>query len=119
MARQQITDRQKKITYSTTEQLTGDVWIDGKPIYRKTVDCGALPNATNKNVAHGASVDRIVNTYGVGYRSSDNFMPVIPYTALTTNQSIQVFANNVNIVLTTGINRTDVLAWVTIEYTKT
>lgn len=57
MASQQITDRQKKITYSTTEQLTGDVWIDGKPKYRKTINIGALPNNTTKTVAHYVTLE--------------------------------------------------------------
>lgn len=39
--------------YSTTEMKTGQQWIDGKEIYRKVIDTGALPNATTKNVAHG------------------------------------------------------------------
>ena len=33
-----------KDVYSTDEVKTNKVWIDGKPIYRKVVDCGALPN---------------------------------------------------------------------------
>ena len=30
-----LTDKKNNITYSTTEQLTGDTWTDGKPIYRR------------------------------------------------------------------------------------
>ena len=36
-------------TYSTTEINTGMKWIDGKPIYRKVVDFGSLPNNTYKD----------------------------------------------------------------------
>ena len=39
-------------SYSTDEVKTDEKWIDGKPIYRKTIICGALPNNTTKNVAH-------------------------------------------------------------------
>lgn len=36
------------------EYDTGKKWVDGKtPIFRKTVDFGALPNAGAKTVAHG------------------------------------------------------------------
>lgn len=40
------------ISYSTEEQDTGLTWIDGKNIYQKTVEFGALPNTTSKDVAH-------------------------------------------------------------------
>ena len=39
--------------FSTTAGQTGQFWIDGKPIYRKVVDLGALPDSTTKDVAHG------------------------------------------------------------------
>ena len=35
--------------YSTTEKIVG-TWIDGKPIYQKTVFFGGLPNNTTKQV---------------------------------------------------------------------
>ena len=38
------------LSYSTNEVKTGGKWIDGKPIYRKVVDFGALPNASEKTV---------------------------------------------------------------------
>jgi len=47
--------------YSTSEQETGWNWIDGRSIYAKTVDTGALPNAASKNVAHGITdLDHVV-----------------------------------------------------------
>jgi hypothetical protein len=39
--------------YSLAEQDTGILWHDGKKIYKKTINFGALPNAAAKNVAHG------------------------------------------------------------------
>ena len=38
--------------YSTDEVETGMYWIDGKPIYRKVINCGALPNNAAKDTAH-------------------------------------------------------------------
>ena len=35
--------------YSTSEILTSERWIDGKPIYQITVNCGSMPNATTKD----------------------------------------------------------------------
>lgn len=39
--------------YSTSEVLTNKKWIDGKPVYRKVVSLGSLPNSTNKEVDTG------------------------------------------------------------------
>ena len=44
------TEISKNRIYSTDETDTGKIWIDGKNIYRKVIDCGALPNNTVKNV---------------------------------------------------------------------
>lgn len=41
--------------YSTTEQDTGAKWIDGKAIYKKTINFGVMPNNATKGVAHGIS----------------------------------------------------------------
>lgn len=56
------------------EVLTGDTF-DGKAVYAKVIDLGALPNATTKSVAHGVSggIDFLLPTSAVvANRSSDN-----------------------------------------------
>lgn len=40
-------------TYSTTEQKTGETWIDGKPIYRKVIQLPSLPNNAEQTYADG------------------------------------------------------------------
>lgn len=43
-------------TYSTSEQLTGKFWTDGRPIYRKVIRSSVtLSTTTTSNVAHGIS----------------------------------------------------------------
>ena len=58
------------------ETLTGGKWIDGKPIYRKVIDCGALPNNTTKYVTTGLdfTVCNVVRFEGFAKntRSSDS-----------------------------------------------
>lgn len=44
----------KSDLFDTTEKVVGK-WTDGRPIYQKTVNFGALPNTTNKSVAHSIS----------------------------------------------------------------
>ena len=44
----------RRFKYSTSEQVVGE-WIDGKPIYQKTIDCGGLPNKSTKDVSIGVT----------------------------------------------------------------
>lgn len=107
-------------SYSTEEHLTGRKWIDGKPIYRKTVDCGAMPNNTTKNVAHSiTNLDEVITLSGNAKRSEGTRLP-LPFTSadnLTNN--IQVYSNDTNIVIIAGTNRSNYSGYVTLEYTKT
>ena len=68
--------------YSTKEQVIGQ-WLDGKPIYQKTINTGALPNKTTKTVAHNISnIDIVIEIRGIGIRSTTttgttaNFLPL-------------------------------------------
>ncbi len=107
--------------YSTTETVIGK-WIDGKPIYRKVVDFGALPNATTKSVNHNISnIDNWVNVSALA-SSSAGIGLCLPYTdtALAT-QSIACYATATNVKVDAGsINRSEYTKCKFIlEYTKT
>jgi hypothetical protein len=40
--------------YATGVEIdTGQIWVDGKTIFRRVINFGALPNGTTKSVAHG------------------------------------------------------------------
>lgn len=108
-------------TYSSNEIDTGKIWIDGKPIYRKVINCGALPNYTIKSVAHNISnLDFVVFLNGVSYSSTTgNYFP-LPYVADTLPATVKMWATDTNINLQTTSDRTDYTkTYVTIEYTKT
>lgn len=48
--------------WSLTEFLTGDKWIDGKPIWQKYLSLGTLPNAILATTAHGITgLDTMIN----------------------------------------------------------
>jgi hypothetical protein len=52
--------------YSTDEQLTGDLWLDGRPIYQKTIDFGLLPtSASTKTVPHNIQNLDYITSYEV------------------------------------------------------
>ena len=107
-------------SYSTEEQNTGMKWIDGKPIYQKTVNCGAT-TSRNFSVNHNISnIETVCNFWGVG--NVGNRWDVLPY---PTPDSI-TYQVRVD-VLTTGTIRFSMgsgadlysKVYVTIQYTKT
>lgn len=51
------------IKYSTNEQIVG-TWIDGKPIYQKTITGTTGSNSDPIRIAIGASVDKAINISG-------------------------------------------------------
>lgn len=108
--------------YSTSEVDTGFTWINGKHIYKKTINFGALPNATKKEVVHGISnLDYVIKIEGTCFRSSDKVTFQIgnapnPTTSIENAITIVVYPNNVEI--TTGVNRSAFNAYITLYYTK-
>lgn len=106
-------------SYSTTEVDTGATWIDGRKIYKKTVDCGIGPNNTTKSVAHGISnLRRVIRYEGCGYDSS-SCIP-LPFTSTNASAAVQVYTNSSNIYLTTGVDRSNLIeTYMTLWYTKT
>ncbi|MDR1246135.1 MAG: hypothetical protein LBK57_03805 [Clostridiales Family XIII bacterium] len=58
--------KQKKLDYSTTEVATGETYIDGKPIYRRTFT-GTMPVTaadTKARITLMSGVEMLVNVYG-------------------------------------------------------
>lgn len=115
-----------ELQYSTQEQVVG-TWVDGKPLYQKTIDCGYLLNSNRKSVPHNiANIDKIIefNAFSYAYDTlSDNayFRP-LPYLWFSDNtwqSSHALTADKTNIIIATYSDRTSEYAYVTIQYTKT
>lgn len=110
--------------YSTEEQIVG-CWIDGRPIYQKTIDCGALPNKTTKTIAHNISnIAKIIKIEGFGYNpSAASEFYSLPWVQGGTNatkaQDVSIWASNANITINAGSDYTTESAYVTLQYTKT
>lgn len=102
--------------YSTDEKVVG-MWIDGKPLYQKTIDCGALPNSSIKNVQHGIdNFGRLVNMYCVS--KHPDYQISIPYISGSYIVSIDIHGENIEIFSSLNMsNYTE--TYVTIQYTKT
>jgi hypothetical protein len=94
-----------------TEYRTIERW-NGKVVYVKLVDCGMLPNNSTKTVTHGASASQIVRCLG---QCLGNHTP-IPRD--WRGGKISIFADRINILITTNVDYSDQLAYAQIWYTK-
>lgn len=103
-------------TYSTNEIRVGE-WL-GKPLYRKVIDVGNLPNVATKDTATGLTNIICQNIYGRAYNSgSGNTIP-LPYNG-TGDGYIVISYNNNNIRVTAGSDRSSWAGYIVVEYTKT
>lgn len=119
--KRQDAESQKNLVYSQEETDTGKIWIDGKKIYRKVVDCGYLLNKNAKIVEHNIkNIDTITKIDSVGYQDNGDYLPIpYVYEEIPGQGPITLYMNKTNIIIRTYGNRTDVKALVTLEYTKT
>ena len=108
----------KPVNYSTDEEDTLLLWFDGKKIYRKVIDIGALPNRTRKQVAHGITYDTIVSLEGICSNSDNVYLP-LPAVATASEYSIELSIDDTNVVITTAQDRSAFSGYVIVEYTKT
>lgn len=103
---------------SLTEKMIGQ-WTDGKPLYQKTVNCGALPNNNDKNVPHGISnLDTIYYIQGIAVNNGVS-IPLVFAWKDNINSVASNYVDGNNIVLGAGIDRSAFTAYVTLRYTKT
>lgn len=108
-------------SYSTTEQKTPFTWIDGKPIYKKSVDFGALPNNTTKHVNHNISnFGRLVKAEAsAGVNGNWTMMPLV-FQGNQSNYNTEFQVTSTYIHMSANTDRS---SWkdciVTLWYTKT
>ena len=102
--------------YSTTETVIGTYM--GKPLYRKVVDCGALPNNTTKEILHNiANINIITKTSGTAW---DNIGTTIPLPTASLTSPVIIYVDKSKIYITTITDKsTSTNSNVTLEYTKT
>jgi len=100
--------------YSTSEVDTKVKWIDGKTIYRKTINYGTLPDTTTQFVNHNiSSLGNVIKIEG--FMTEGTVWRTLPY-ADGAFSSVYVTTTQVGIYTTA-----DMTAWsayVTLYYTK-
>lgn len=105
--------------YTADERMVGS-WM-GKPLYQRTVDCGAGPNATTKSVPCSINnLDKIVDIKGIicSISTSDIWFKQVG-NADSSPLYINIDYNNGNIRLNSGNNYSNGNVCVTLQYTKT
>lgn len=103
--------------YSTSEQDTGCKWIDGKPIYKKTVYKSSISSG-DIDTAHGISNISKVIKHEAFYVTSGSYkqLPIIANTS-GGNYSVVWSVNSTNINTVSTATLSDF--YITIWYTKT
>jgi len=112
--------------YSTTEQVIG-TWIDGKPVYEKTIYC-TIASGSETNTPHGISdISQIISIDAVTIKASntnEDFRP-IPFTYATSSTDSKWYAgvtitkNNVYIEAGQSFGNRHTACYVVLKYTKT
>jgi len=110
----------RQFEYSTGEQVVG-TWIDGKPIYQITVDCGNLPKSNLKRVDYSSLISNVKNFLKVeGIFFSSGYAYPLPYVNRGSIQyQIQLYIEKPEIMIWTADNFVDGQVYVTLQYTKT
>lgn len=105
--------------YGTTERVVGK-WIDGKSVYQKVINFGALPNNTTKNVAHGiSSLNWLVSVDAIA-KDSATFIPLPLSSTVGLANQVSLTVNASDITIITGMDRTSYTqCYVVLNYTKT
>lgn len=105
--------------YSSDEVVVG-TWIDGRPIYRKTIDIGSASG--NSSISHGISnLDMIINAYG-GFLQNGTYREKLPKIVNGNNVWSADFADFTNTSFSLSIGSaigTATKVFVILEYTKT
>lgn len=108
--------------FSFQETKTNKIWINNKPIYRKIVDGGDLPNNTYKTINHGIeNIEDFVNISGIAIRTG-GYSFNIPFSGTPTMFSstiIALRANATNVQVATTTDLSTYTAYFILEYTKT
>lgn len=107
--------------YSLSEADTGATWIDGKKIYKKTVNFGAEPSANQEKTVNAniSNLDKVIRLEGIGFDNSGSSMP-LPYAKAGTSNNYELSFYQGKVAIEVGsvsVGMTQI--YVTLWYTKT
>lgn len=107
-------------SYSYEEQIVG-TWVDGTPLYQKTINIGALPADTSwASYEHGISdVATIFTIDCFGINASSGSSVSIPNAGNSTASNFSVWVDRTKVEVWNGSNRSSFSGYITLRYTKT
>ena len=120
----------RRMKHSTEEQIIGE-WIDGKPIYQKTIETTTSSDDYAKYVSIGASVDKVIYIHGFCLQQGGYILPNCFWATTISNSAVRGFKVMVNnnsapdnpnclgIAVPGLSDARNQPAWITIQYTKT
>ena len=109
------------VRYSLVQEQRIGTWINGKPIYQKTIEVPSLPNNGVVQHAHGiANVDKIwidlANSFQV---NGSETIPMVNIWSNGVDERIGIVAEGTNIFINTNCDYHLRSAIITLRYTKT
>jgi hypothetical protein len=96
--------------YDEEETLTNKIWLR-KPVYRKLVDLGALPDSAIKHVPHG-----IQGT--ISFLPLQGVVPKAGFNLPSLTHNIDIYADSFNVYVLTNNVTKGVQAYAVLEYIK-
>ena len=127
-----IIDNRIPLNYSTSEQFTGEYWIDGKKIYRKVLtgttssQGNSFPSNTNSvNISIGALTETIIDykvnvnkpDAGISLKDGEVLTNVEFVAAWSRNNSHPTSPNTIAVSVGTSLTSSPIVC--VVEYTKT
>jgi len=103
--------------YSTDEKVIGS-WTDGKTLFQKTINFGKLPANGDKSISYGVNNASIKKIFGYATNGTDTINIPHPATSLSEVVSVTTNASAKLLTATTGMDRSNYSAYITIQYTK-
>lgn len=116
----QDAEAQKSLVYSQNEIDTGKIWIDGKKIYRKVINCGVLPNNSLKIIPTNiTNIEEIINLIVTASSKRNDLTLSLPFYNIN-GDIITVYKQNNDIVIGSNLDVSYYeRSFAILEYTKT
>ena len=115
----QNTNYMQPSLYSEEEKVVG-CWIDGKPLYEKTMAFGSLPNAALKEIAHNIeNVDKIWIFNGYVYDNNSDIVSLLGASKTDAKTQWDISVSKKMLRCFTGYDRSNLNAIIIVQYTKT
>ena len=109
-------NKSQSTSYSTTEVMTGETWIDGKPIYRRTFYTTSKGSWVDTNVS---GISRIISK-SANFKTTNNQLLTEYNVSQSDYATAGAYVSPSNAHLYVGVFMSGALvdAYITIEYTK-